>query len=325
MKTHQVPVALSLAIAALFLGVNKDAVAENYPSKPIRVIVPLAPGSGTDLAARAIGQELSKRVGQPVVIENRTGAGGVVGVEAASRAAPDGYTVVIGSSTTMAANLFLYKNLSFDPLADFEPIAMVGTMGFAMLVPSSLDVKNVSELVSLAKANPGQLSYGYGSSAALLCGEMFKSAADIDVVKISYKGPPQSLIDLAAGRIQFVCDPLHSTSLPFIESGKLRPIAFTHTTRSEAAPDVPTMAETDTPMTHITWAALFTNKGTPPDVLAKLRTELQASLKAPQVIEQIRQAGFIASDDDHEALSKIHRSEIDQIKKLVETTGFSAQ
>ena len=310
-----------LSLAGFALAASAQ---QAYPNKPIRLIVPLAAGGGTDLAARVVAQALGDRIGQSVVIENRAGAGGVIGVEAAAKAAPDGYTIVIGSTTTMAANLFLYRDVPFDPLKDFVPLAMMGTIDFALVVPASSSATTVKELIALAKARPGQLSYGFGSSAALLCGEMFKSAAGVDIVKVPYKGTPQSLNDLVGDRLQLVCEPL-GTSLPFSRAGKLRNLAVTGSKRNSLAPEVPTMAEAGVPMEHATWAAFFAPAKTPPEALAKLRTELLNAMKAPGMAERIRDTGFVPTPADAESLGATHRADVARLGKLVKEAGIKAE
>ena len=318
------PLANILA-AVCMTGIALAAGAQQaFPNKPVRLIVPLAPGGGTDLAARVVAQALSERLGQSVVIENRTGAGGVIGVDAAAKSAADGYTFVIGSTTTMAANVFLYKDVPFDPLRDFVPLAMMGTIDFALVVPATLQVNSVQELVALARSKPGQLSYGYGSSAALLCGELFKSIAGVDILKIPYKGTPQSLTDLAAGRIQLVCEPL-GTSLPFARAGKLRNLAVTSATRNSLAPEVITMAEAGVPMEHGTWAAFFAPARTPPEALAKLRAELLNAMKMPGVAEKIRDTGFVPTPAGAESLGATHRGDVARLEKLVKEAGIKAE
>lgn len=295
-----------------------------YPNKPVRLIVPLAAGGGTDLAARVVAQALGERLGQSVVIENRAGAGGVIGVDAAAKAAPDGYTFVVGSTTTMAANVYLYKDVPFDPLKDFVPLAMMGTIDFAIVIPATLGVNSLQEFIALAKSKPGQLSYGYGSSAALLCGELFKSLAGVDIVKIPYKGTPQSLTDLAAGRIQMVCEPL-GTSLPFARAGKLRNLAVTSANRNSLAPDVPTMAEAGLAMEHGTWAAFFAPAKTPPEALAKLRSELLNAMRMPGIPEKIRDTGFVPTPASAEVLGATQRADILRVEKLVREAGIKAE
>ena len=318
------PLANILA-AVCITGIALAAAAQQaFPHKPLRLIVPLAAGGGTDLAARVVAQALGERLGQSVVIENRAGAGGVIGVDAAAKSAADGYTFVIGSTTTMAANVFLYKDVPFDPLRDFVPLAMLGTIDFSLVVPATLPVNSVQELIAMAKSKPGQLSYGYGSSAALLCGELFKSLAGVDIVKVPYKGTPQSLTDLAGGRIQLVCEPL-GTSLPFARAGRLRNLAVTSATRNSLAPDVITMAEAGVPMEHGTWAAFFAPAKTPAEALAKLRAELLNAMKMPGVAEKIRDTGFVPTPAGAESLGATHRSDVARLEKLVKEAGIKAE
>lgn len=316
---------LRVCAAALLSACACATMAQTaYPNKALRLIVPLAPGGGTDLAARVVAQVLGERLGQSVVIENRTGAGGVIGIDAAAKAAPDGYTFVIGSTTTMAANLFLYKDMTVDPLREFVPLAMMGTIDFALVVPATLQVNSVPELIALAKSKPGQMSYGYGSSAALLCGELFKSLAGVDILKVPYKGTPQSLTDLAAGRLQLVCEPL-GTSLPFARAGRLRNLAITSGVRNSLATDVPTMAEAGLPMEFGTWAAFFAPAKTPPEPLAKLRSELLAAMRTPGIAEKIRDTGFVPTPAGAESLGATHRADVARLEKLVKEAGIKAE
>ena len=313
--------ACSIAALALVHGL---AAAQSYPSKPLRLVVPLATGGGTDLASRVVAHYLGEALGQQVIVDNRPGAGGVIGVEAAARAAPDGYTFVVGSTTTMAANMFLYKNVSFDPLKDFVPLAMLGTIDFALVVPASSSMNTVRDLIAAAKAKPGQLSYGFGSSAALLCGEMFKQAAGVDMVKVPYKGTPQSLTDLAADRIQLVCEPL-GTSLPFARAGRLRNLAVTSTTRNGLAPEVPTMAEAGLPMEHGTWAAFFAPAKTPKEAVARLSAELVKVQKLPGVPEKIRDTGFVPKPLGADELGTVHRADYARMEKAIKEAGIKAE
>ena len=313
-----------IAASALALTTLLVQAQPAYPNKSVRLIVPLAAGGGTDLAARVVAQALGERLGQSVVIENRTGAGGVIGVDAAAKSTPDGYTFVVGSTTTMAANVYLYKDVPFDPLKDFVPLAMMGTIDFAIVIPATLGVNSLQEFIALAKSKPGQLSYGYGSSAALLCGELFKSLAGVDIVKIPYKGTPQSLTDLAAGRIQMVCEPL-GTSLPFARAGRLRNLAVTSANRNSLALEVPTMAEAGLPMEHGTWAAFFAPAKTPPEALAKLRTELLNAMRMPGIAEKIRETGFVPTPASAEVLGATQRADILRVEKLVREAGIKAE
>jgi len=300
------------------------AQAQGWPSKPIRMIVPLAPGGGTDIAARVVATYLGEVLGQQVLIDNRAGAGGVVGIEAAAKAAPDGYTFVVGSSTTLAANNFLYKNATVDPFRDFTPLAMLGTIDFALVVPASSSINTLKDLIATAKASPGKLSYGFGSSAALLCGEMFNAAAGINIVKVPYKGTPQSLTDLAADRIQLVCEPL-GTSMALIRAGKLRPLAVTSNHRNGLARDVPTMAEAGLAMQHETWAGFFAPANTPREIVQRMSTEIVKIMSRPDVQAKIIETGFIPRQMGAQEFGTTHRADYTRMEKLIKQAGITPE
>jgi|LauGreSuBDMM15SN_2_FD.fasta_scaffold14366_2 tripartite-type tricarboxylate transporter receptor subunit TctC len=312
---------LSSAIACAILGAT-NSWAQAWPNKPIRMVVPLAPGGGTDIASRVVANFLSEALGQQVIIENKLGANGVVGVDFASKAAPDGYTILVGSTTTMAANNFMYKNPTVDPLKDFLPVSILGTIEFAMLVPASSNYNSLKDLIGAAKANPGKLSYGFGSSAALLCGEMFNAAAGIQIVKVPYKGTPQSLVDLAADRIQLVCEPL-GPSLPLIKSGKLRPLAVTSVNRHGLAPEVPTMAEAGLPMEHATWAGFFVPAKTPKEIVTRLSNEIVKIMGRPEVQDKIRETGFIPRQIGSDEFGAVHRNDYSRMERIIKQAGIT--
>lgn len=316
--------AANFAVTLAALAAAPLAMAQAWPNKPIRLIVPLAPGGGTDIAARLVATYLGEVLGQPVVIDNRVGANGVVGVEAASKAAPDGYTFVVGSSTTMAANNFMYKNLTVDPFRDFVPLAMLGTIDFALMVPASSSITSVKDLIATAKASPGKLSYGFGTSAALLCGEMLNAAAGINIVKVPYKGSPQSLTDLAGGRIELVCDPL-GTSMPLIKAGKLRALAVTSKHRNGLAMEVPTVAEAGLPLEHETWAGFFAPAKTPREIVQRMSTEIVKLMGRPDVQAKIIDTGFIPRQYGAEEFGAIHRAEYDRLEKVIKSAGISPE
>jgi tripartite-type tricarboxylate transporter receptor subunit TctC len=301
------------------------AQAQAWPSKPIRMIVPLAAGGGTDVAARVVAQYLGEALGQTIVIDNKVGANGVVGVAEASRAAPDGYTILVGSSTTLAANKFLYKSAAgLEPFKEFTPLAMLGTIDFALMVPASSNFHSVKDLVDAAKANPGKLSYGFGTSAALLCGEMFNTAAGVNITKVAYKGSPQSLTDLAADRIQLVCDPL-GTSMPLIKAGKLRPLAITSKHRNKLDTNVPTMAEAGLPMEHETWAGFFVPAGTPKEVVQRLSTEIVKIMSRADVQAKIFDTGFVPRQYGSEEFGAIHKRDYARMEQLIKGSGMSPE
>jgi len=317
--------AIALAAATLALLAAPVHAQQAWPSRPIRLIVPLAPGGGTDVAARVVAQALGEALGQAIVVENKVGANGVVGIGEASKATPDGYTIVIGSSTTMAANRFLYKSAAgLDPFKEFVPLAILGTIDFAMVVPASSSYMTLQDLIAAAKANPGKLNYGFGSSAALLCGEMFNAAAGIDIMKVPYRGTPQSLSDLAADRLQLVCEPL-GTSLPLIKAGKLRPLAITSRNRNRLDPSVPTMAEAGLPMEHETWAGFFAPTGTPKDIVQRLSAELVKLMGRPEIQQKIIETGFVPKQIGSDEFGAIHRRDYARMEQMIKAAGISPE
>ncbi len=280
--------ALAIGCALLATAVH----AQDFPNRPLRLIVPQGPGGGSDVGARIVAERLARALGQPIVVENRPGAGGVIGVDAAAKSAPDGYTMVLGSNTTMAANVSLYSKLPFDPLRDFAPLAITFAASFGIVVHPSVPVTNLKELVALAKARPGQLNFGSGTSSAQICAEMFKFAAGIDLAYVPYRGSPQALADLLSGQVQLICDPL-ATALPLVKSGKLRMLAVTSPRRSMFAPDMPTMAEAGVPNVEYTaWLGLFVPSATPREIRARLSSELMKVLRQPETADALAKAGL---------------------------------
>jgi tripartite-type tricarboxylate transporter receptor subunit TctC len=325
MKRLQVIRRVFLASTIMSLGFAPTAWAQAWPAKSLRMIVPLAAGGGTDVAARVVAQALGEALGQTVVVENKVGANGVIGVAEAAKAAPDGHTLLVGSSTTLAANKFLYKAAGgLDPFKEFTPIAMLGTIDFALMVSAASPYQNVQDLVAAAKANPGKLSYGFGSSAALLCGEMFNNAAGVNIMKVPYKGSPQSLTDLAADRIQLVCDPL-GTSMSLVRAGKLRPLGITSKTRNKLDMNVPTMAEAGVPLEHETWAGFFVPAGTPREVVQRLSTEIVRLMGRPDMQARIFEVGFVPRQIGSEEFAAIHRRDFGRMERMIKGAGISPE
>ena len=318
--------AVTKAVIALFTATAVSLVQAQaaWPTKPIKIIVPLAAGGGSDIATRIVAQYLGEVLGQTVTVDNKVGANGVIGTTEAARAPADGYTVALGSSTTLAANRFLYKNSTIDPFRDFVPLAIVGTIDFALLVPASSSIHTIQELVAAAKANPGKLSYGFGSSAALICGELFKTVASVDIVKVAYKGSPQALTDLAADRVQLVCDPL-GTSMPLIKAGKLRPLAMTGKARHSLDPSIPTMTESGLAMVHETWSGYFLPTGTPPAVVERLTTELVKIMGRPEVQAKIRETGFVPLQIGGSDFAALHRADFLRMERLIKGAGITPE
>ena len=281
---------LGLMVLALLCPV---APAQDYPVKPIRFIAPNLPGGPTDILARLVGQKLAESMGQPVVVENRAGAGGNIGTEVAAKSPPDGYTLVTGNNATFGANVSLYKHLGFDPLKDFAPIVLVATQPNILVVHPALPVTSVKQLIVLAKSRPGELNYaGSGMGAAAhLAAELFKSMAEVKIVHIPYKSAAPALVDLIAGQ----CQLMFATSLsvlPHIKTEKLRALAVTTGKRSRLMPELPTIAEAGVPgFEATTWHGVLTTGGTSPAIVNKLNTEINRILQLPDVRERLGALG----------------------------------
>src|SRR5258708_3802339 len=259
------------------------AAAQTYPDKPIRLIVPFPAGGPTDFMARLISQYLSMHLGQ-VIIENRPGAGGTIAAKAVAGEKPDGYTLLYGSSGTLGIGPALYKNVDYDPIKSFAPIALVSRVPFALVIALSVPAKTVAELVAYAKANPGKLNFGAGiGTPPHLVGELFKVVTGTDIVFIPYKGAAASMTDVLAGQTQMTIDGL-TTSIPHIQSGKVRALAVMSAERVAEIPDVPTMAESGYPnFPPASWTGILAPAGTPAAVVAKVNAAINAGLASPEI------------------------------------------
>jgi tripartite-type tricarboxylate transporter receptor subunit TctC len=314
----RIVVALLLSLGA----VRAQAQVPAYPSKPVRVIVALAAGSGADLVARIVTAKLAEIFGQQFVIENRGGAGGNIGVEAAARAAPDGYTLLT-ISAGQAINPALYPKLNYNLEKDLEPIGLMAYAPLVLVVHPSLPVKSVAELIAFAKARPGKLYYassGNGSSPHLAA-EMFKAQAGVNIVHVPYKGSPQAVTDLIAGEVSLVLL-APSTVMSHVQSGRLRALAVCGRQRSVAAPGLPTMAEAGLPGFEAgTWTALLAPAGTAPDIITRLNRELANIVRAPDVRDRLAAQGFDALSSTPAEFAAYLRSEIAKWGKVVKATG----
>ncbi len=266
-------------------GLQAAGPGQAYPAKPIRWISPWPPGGANDVFSRDIGRKLADGFGQPVIVDNRPGAAGTIGSDVAAKAPADGYTLVMGSSPTHAIAPSLYPQLPYDPLRDFVAITLVGTVPNVLVVYPSLPVKNVKELIALAKAKPGQLNFasaGNGTSQHL-SGELFKVMAGVDMVHVPYKGTAPAMVDLIAGQVQLSFDNV-TTLVPHIQGGKLRALAVTPAKRTPILPDVPTVAEAGVPGYEASvWFGVFAPAGTPAPVIAKLHEEIGKALNTPDL------------------------------------------
>lgn len=266
------------------------APASAYPEKPITVVVPFAAGSPTDAVARVLSDSLSKRLGQPLIVQNRPGATGMIGSEYVARAQADGYTLLFGTNTTQVANKYFFKNISYDGLKDFAPVAIVGGVPHALVVNPSVPVNSVAELIAYAKANPGKLSFPYANSTTRITGSTFRVMTHTDISEIPYKAYGQAVSELLGGQTQMMFIDF-STGLAYMTSGKLKPLAITPA-RSEKLPGVPAMKEALPGFEIGNWNGLFAPAGTPPDVVEKLNREITGALAQPEVRKQIDGVGY---------------------------------
>ena len=282
-------------LVAVMLCAQATSVAQTasaFPNQPIRMVVPYPPGGPTDITARVVAAEMSKTIGQNIVIDNRPGASGMIGSEMVTKSTPDGYTLLANASIHVI-NPSVYPDMRFDAIKDFVPITQLAQVPLVLVVPANSPIKSVKDLVEYAKANPGKVNFGSAGSASAqhLAGESFKIAAGIQMQHIPYKGSAPALTDLAGGQLQLMFDSMPSAT-PMINSGKLRAIAVTTTTRAKARPDLPTIAESGFPGFDIsTWYAYWAPKGTPANVVEKLAASAAQALKNPEVIAKYEAMG----------------------------------
>jgi len=280
-----------LALMLLMMVGAMPAFAEDYPVRPVTILTPFAAGSATDTAARLIGKYLQEALGQPFVIENREGAGGMLAAEAVAHANPDGYTLLLTSNSTHSAAPALFKRVPYDPIKDFTPIARVGSFPSFIAVNNDLPVTSMAELVAYAKANPGKLSAGYGNSTGRITVETFKRRLDLDIVPVAYRSNPTAVTDLMAGHIQMGV-PDFSTGLPMQKAGKIRALAVLTKQRDPALPDVPTLDATVMPgYDLLAWTGIFGPAGMPQNVVDILAKPIEKTLANSEVRDRFRDGG----------------------------------
>ncbi len=311
---------ITLLLAAAMIG--SAALAQDWPNRPIKIIVPFSPGGAVDGPTRAIAQEMSKRLKQQVIIDNKPGAGATIGSELVAKSPPDGYTLLLASQTN-AISATLYNKLSFNPIDDFVPISLLGREPGVLVVHPSVPVKSVAEVVALAKAKPTELNYsssGNGSGQHLFMA-MFASMSNIKMTHVPYKGSGQATTDLLAGTVQLAV-PGTQAMLKHIKDGKLRPLATTGVTRSPLLPDVPTLAETGLAgYSAYVWMGMLAPKGTPQPIVDRLYRELKASLAAPEVKAFFNEAGIEIVGSTPAEFDTYFREERDRWSRIVKETG----
>jgi tripartite-type tricarboxylate transporter receptor subunit TctC len=308
--------ALTLACAS--------ASAEGYPDRPIRLVVPYPPGGPLDITARAIGQKLTEAWKQPVVVDNRAGAGGNIGADLVAKSAPDGYTLLMGAVATHAINPSLYSKIPYDPIRDFAPVALVAQVPNILVVNPAVPATTVRELIDLARAKPDYLNFASGSTGSTghLAGELFKTVAGVHMVHIPYKGAAPAMADLLAGQVQVMFDNLAS-ALPNVKAGRLRALAVTTLARSPAVPDLPTIAESGLPGFDLTtWFGLLVPAGTPPEIVAKLNAEIVRALNSKDMRERLEKMGAEPpANNTPEHFAAFIRSEATRYAKVVKDSG----
>lgn len=317
----------SAIVASTLLGAGTGAFAQAYPSKPIRLIVPYTAGGTTDILGRLIGQKLQESMGQPVVIENKPGAATNLGAEATAKSVPDGYTIILGTNVTFTVNPHLYEKLAFDPLKDFAYIAPIALTQTVLLVNPQVKAQNVRDIIALARAQPGKLSYGsYGSgSLAHLAAAQFTAMAGVQMTHVPYKGSAPAMTDLIGGHIDLMFDNI-VTALPSAKSGKVRALAVTGAKRTGAAPELPTVAESGVPGYEVVgWFGFAAPAGTPADVVRKLNTEINKALALPEVKDKITGAGADPMNMTPEAFSAFIRTDYTRSGMMVKASGARAE
>ena len=313
-------IVMGLALAA------SCALAQDYPDKPVRLVVPFPPGGSVDLVARLVGKSLQDALQQPFIVENKPGASGNIGAAYVAKAPADGYTLLVGSAGVFAANQFLYANPPLDPLTAFAPIMRIVDQPNILVVGNASPARNVRELIALAKARPGKITFGTASvgSAQHFSTEIFMQQADIDLLHVPYKGGAPALVDLMGGQIDmlFYTSP---TALPYAKSGKLRALAITSRQRSPLLPDVPTMREAGLPEFEVvTWTGIAAPAGTPPAVVDKLNAAIKAALQGP-LRKQLEETSLIPVGDSPQAFAAFMRQDAEHYARLVRAARITPQ
>ena len=317
-RRHLLALGMATAIAP-------TAWADAFPSKPITFVVPFAAGSATDQLARALGLSITEQTQQPVVVDNKAGASGMIAAQQVAKAAPDGYTVLITTNTTHAANQHLYKKLPYDPVKSFAPITGLGKGGQVLVVNASAPYKSVGELLAYAKANPGKLSFGSGSSSSRVAGEMLKQLAHVDILHVPYKSNPLAITDLLGGQIDLMITDM-STGVPQIQSGKLRALGYSTQKRSPQLPNVPTLSEAGVKGYDMGyWFAAYAPAQTPPAVVNRLNQLLAAAVKSHAAQTFFEQSGSEPWTSTPKELADFQAAETKKWGQVIQAAGIAPE
>jgi tripartite-type tricarboxylate transporter receptor subunit TctC len=315
---------LCATAAVVSTGGAAHAAGEPWPSRPITFVVPFTPGGITDNTSRVLAKLVGDRLGQPVVVDNRPGAGGSIGVEAASRQPPDGYTMIYGTQGTQAANLALYKNIRYDPVKDFVPVHAMSETPLILVINPSRPYKTVPELIAYAKANPGKLNFGSAGpgTGTHLTAELFQVATGIKMTHVPYKGSSPALTDLMAGNLDLMFD-YPVVVMPFVKAGKLKPLAVTGKARLAIAPEIPSVSELGFPKAESTaWSAVFVPAKTPPDIVKKLGDAIAQAIADPEMQQVTEKFGSVPLKDLRDArLGEFVKSEMIRWREVVQESG----
>jgi tripartite-type tricarboxylate transporter receptor subunit TctC len=307
--------------AALVAWSALPATGQQYPVKPIRIIVPLAPGGPTDLLARVVGQKLTAAWGQQVLVDSKAGANGALGAELVAKSTPDGYTLLMGTSGTHGINASLYPRLPYDTINDFAPIARVGIAPYVLVAHPSFPARSAKALIQIAKAQPGQVTCAFGGSASQLAAELFRSAAHIDLLIVPYKGNAPAVAAVFSGQVSLVFGGI-AQSAPQVNAGRLRALGTTGLRRSPAMPEVPTIADSGLPGFEVsTWYGLLAPAGTPRVIVDRLNTEIVRMLQSPDVRERLSAEAFESPADTPDQFAAVIKSEVVKWAKVVKETG----
>jgi tripartite-type tricarboxylate transporter receptor subunit TctC len=317
---------LARSIAAVsVLAISLCTAAADFPTRPIRIVIPFPTGGPTDVAGRVIAQALSQTIGQPVVIENRPGADGAIGPDVVLKSSPDGHTLLMGTSSSMAAVPAMRKKPPYDPVVDFVPITFLGRLTLILVVQPKVPATTVSELIAYARANPGKLNVAAANPPSIFAMAQLKSIAKLDMVNVTYKGDMAAMPDLVSGRVDVLVAGLNVVHAQ-VKEGKLRALATLSETRSRLAPDVPTMAEAGVPRFAIyPWVGLFAPAGVPKDVVDRLSREVNAVLKRAEVLEQLDKVAFEASGSTPQELASIVKSQLKVWGDVAREAGIQSE
>lgn len=313
------------AAAATVLACSGVAWTQPYPARTVRIVVAFPPGGGADVLARALAQKLTPALGQTVIVENRVGASGILGTDHVAKSAPDGYTLLL-ASTTQAIVSKLFAKVPFDLARDFVPVAFVGTAPLVLVVHPSLPVRSVSGLLALARSHPGQINYASAATGTVghLSMELLKTMTRVNLVHVPYKGTAPAIVDLVGGHVQAMFDILPS-SMPHIRTGRLRALAVTGTTRSPDAPDVPTVAESGLPGYEVrNWYGVLAPVRTPPEVVARLHGEIGRSIDSPDLRERLMAQGYTAEPIGNERFATMLSADLAKWARVIQDSGARA-